>query len=124
MGELLESCGKYRQGFFSSVSEAEIRPQFGERNSQSQMKIIYYSSIHCKTQVLFEMLFKFDFMLLLNDFKCISLINYVNLENIINFEHSEKFTNLGVYVANFPNQKGPRALSKIAKKIPDRSASL
>ena len=32
------------------------------------------------------MLFNFDVMLLLNDSKCISFINYVNLEKIINFE--------------------------------------
>ena len=33
----------------------------------TQLRIIYYSTIHCETQVLlFEMLFKFDFIISLN----------------------------------------------------------
>ena len=60
----------------------------------------------------------YDNMLLLNNSKCISFINYVNMENIINFEYSENFQKFRVYVANFPNQKGSRAPSKNCQKNP------
>ena len=67
------------QGFFSGVSGAEIRPysqcELGDfflnlkkKNSQSKLKIIFNSSIHCEIQtLLFEMVFNFDYKLLFND---------------------------------------------------------
>ena len=64
------------------VSGVEIRPhsqknsgdyQSGEKKSQSQLKIIFNSSIQCENQTLLfehvERLFDFDFMLLFNDSK-------------------------------------------------------
>ena len=54
----------------------------------------------------------------MNDSKCISLINYVNLENIINFEYSENFPNSGFTSLIFPIRKALGPLPKIAEKIP------
>ena len=85
----------------------------------AENNLLLYSSIHFETQILlFEMLLKFDFMLLLNDSKCISLINYINLENITNFEYSENFPNSGFMSLIFPIRKSLGPLPKIAKKIP------
>ena len=55
------------------------------------------------------------FMLLLNDSKCISLINYVNLV-ILSILNILKIPQIQGYVANFPNRKGAGPLPKIAKK--------
>ena len=59
-------------------------------------------------------------LILLNDYKCISLINYVyvNLVILSIFEYSENFPNSGFTSLIFPIGKALGPLPKIAKKIP------
>ena len=72
---------KKKQGFFSSVSGAEIRPHsqwnlgdffpnLVKKIPNHHMKIIFNSSIRCEIQtLLFEMMFNFGFKLLFSGSK-------------------------------------------------------
>ena len=46
------------------------------------------------------------------------IANFLLTKNDI-IVHNNKFPNLGVYPATFPNMKGPRAPFQICKKIPE-----
>ena len=66
------------------------------------------------------MVFNFDFCLLFNDSKwnTCTLMSYVTLEDIINFECFENFPNSGFSSLDFPVRKAIGSLPKIAKKNP------
>ena len=52
------------------VQFRQLFPQFEEKNSQSKLNIIFNRSIPCEIQnLLFEMVFSFDYKLLFNDSK-------------------------------------------------------
>ena len=63
------------------------------------------------------MTFSFNLMALV----CVIAKLFLLTKNDI-LEHYNKFPNLGVYPANFPNLKGPKALPKIEKKNPQDQA--
>ena len=92
--------------------------QFVEKNSQSQLKIISIVQFLVKYKFCcLKCYLAWYFMLLLNDSKCLSLINYVNLV-VLSILNILKISQIQGYVANFPNWKGPRAPSQNCQKNP------
>ena len=107
------------QGFFR-VSRAKIRPhsqcnlgdffpQSEQNNSQSKLKIFFNSSIHYEIQ---PIMLNFDYKLSFNGSKLITLISYVTLENIINFERFGNLKNSGFLSLIFPIRKAQWPLPK------------
>ena len=95
-----------------------IFSQFVEKNSQSQLKIISIVQFLVKYKFCcLKCYLAWYFMLLLNDSKCLSLINYVNLV-VLSILNILKISQIQGYVANFPNWKGPRAPSQNCQKNP------